>query len=191
MSVNLKEVTPEKIGIRSAYVQAFLDELETKQISMHSFLLMRNGMIGAEGYWKPWIRNQPHRMYSATKSFVSAAIGLLAAEGKIGLDDRIVDYFPEFLPEEGVHPYLKQQTVRNMLMMATCYRHPTYDFQTKKWVASYFRAAADHAPGLVFHYDSCGTYVLGALVRRVTGQTFLEYLMERVLLKIGFSPDTR
>lgn len=191
MPFNMKKATAEEIGIKSQYVQELIDELEASQLCMHGFLLMRGDMIGAEGYWKPVTREEPHRMYSATKSFVAAAIGVLADEGKITLDDRIIDYFPDLLPEEGVHPYLERATVRNLLMMATCYSRSTYDISMKEWLKSFFHAEPDHLPGMLFHYDSCGTYVLGALVKRVTGQNFMDYLMEKVLLKIGFSPDRK
>jgi len=189
--IQMKKVTAEEIGIHSRYVLAFIEEVERKQLCMHGFILIRNGCIGAEGYWKPVTQEEPHRIYSATKTFVAAAIGVLADEGKITLDDKVVDYFPDLLPEEGAHPYLARATIRNLLMMATCYRLPTYDFGMEEWLKSYFHAEPDHLPGLVFNYDSCGSYVLGALVKRVTGKTFLEYLMEKVLLKIGFSPDRK
>ena len=188
---NLKKVTAEEIGIKSEYVQEFLDELERHQLCMHGFLLMRHEKIGAEGYWKPMTQEEPHRMYSATKSFVAAAIGVLADEGKISLDDRIIDYFPDLLPKEGPHPYLACTTIRNLLMMSTCYTKSTYDINMTDWLKSYFNAIPDHPSGTIFNYDSCGTYVLGALVKRVTGQDFLEYLMEKVLLKIGFSSERK
>lgn len=188
---NLKKVTAEEIGIKSEYVQEFLDELERHQLCMHGFLLMRHEKIGAEGYWKPMTQEEPHRMYSATKSFVAATIGVLADEGKISLDDRIIDYFPDLLPKEGPHPYLACTTIRNLLMMSTCYTKSTYDINMTDWLKSYFNAIPDHPSGTIFSYDSCGTYVLGALVKRVTGQDFLEYLMKKVLLKIGFSPERK
>jgi len=186
-----KQVTAEEIGIRSQYVLDMIDELEENQLCMHGFLLMRNGVIGAEGYWKPVTQDEPHRMYSATKTFVAAAIGVLADEGKISLDDRVVDSFPDLLPEGGAHPWLARATIRNLLMMSTCYSRPTYDIDIKDWLKSYFHAKPDHLPGMLFHYDSCGSYVLGALVKRVAGKDFWEYLKEKVLLKIGFAPERK
>lgn len=191
METVMKKVTAEEIGIKSEYVYEFIDELERNQLCMHGFLLMRDGMIGAEGYWKPMTQEMPHRMYSATKSFVSAAIGVLADEGRISLDDRIIDYFPDLLPKEGPHPYLECTTIRNLLMMSSCYSYSTYNIKMKDWLKSYFNSVPDHPSGMIFSYDSCGTYVLAALVKRVTGQDFLEYLMEKVLLKIGFSSERK
>ena len=79
-----------------------------------------------ETYYKPYTRDTLHRMFSVTKSFVSLGIGLLEAEGKLSLDDKIVDFFPEKLPKPGVHPYIAMMTIRDMLTMRTCHDKTTY-----------------------------------------------------------------
>ena len=186
----MKIATAEEIGIKSSCVNKFLDVLEKNNIRMHSFLLMRNGKIGAEGYWSPYTKDTPHRMYSVTKTFVGTAIGVLADEGKISLDDKIVDFFPDLVPDN-VHTYIKEATVRNLLTMCTMYSKPTYNYGDDKWLASYFSATPDHPAGTVFNYDSAGSYVLGAIVKRVTGKAFDEYLMEKILLKLGYDSHRR
>lgn len=190
MLEGMKIVTAEEIGIKSSYVENFLDVLENNNIRMHSFLLMRDGKIGAEGYWKPYTAETTHRMYSVTKSFVATAIGVLVDEGKITLDDKIVKFFPDLVPDN-VHPYIKEATIRNLLTMRTMYSKPTYDFSNNNWLESYFIAEPDHPAGTVFNYDSSGSYVLGAIVKRVTGKAFDEYLMEKILVKIGYDTSRR
>lgn len=191
MSVEFEKVTAEEIGLHSEDVLNFINEIESNHLCLHGFMLMRNGKIGAEGYWKPVTQDEPHRMYSVTKSFVAAAIGVLADEGKISLDDKIIKFFPDLIPEGGVHPYLEETTVRNLLMMSTPYSKSTYNIHMKEWLESYFTSTPDHPAGTVFLYDSCGSYVLGAIVKRVTGKDFNEYLKEKVLLEIGFSKDRK
>ena len=190
MLKGMKITTAEEIGIKSSCVNKFLDVLENNNIRMHSFLLMRDGKIGAEGYWKPYTEETTHRMYSVTKSFVGTAIGALADEGKISLDDKIVKFFPD-LVSDNVHPYIKEATIRNLLMMCTMYSKPTYNFGENNWLESYFTAEPDHPAGTVFNYDSSGSYVLSAIVKRVTGKPFDEYLMEKILLKLGYEPSRK
>lgn len=190
MLPGMKMSTPEEIGLKSSHVENFLDVLEKNNIRMHSFLIMRDGKIGAEGYWKPYTADTPHRMYSVTKSFVATAIGALADEGKISLDDKVVKFFPDLVPED-VHPYTKEATIRNLLMMSTMHSKSTYDFGMENWLESYFITAPDHPAGTVYNYDSCGSYTMGAIVRRVTGKNFDEYLMEKMLSKLGYDPSRR
>lgn len=67
--------------------------MESLRLNMHGYQILYRGELIGERYWEPFHRDSLHRMYSITKSFTSLATGLLAAEGKIGLDDRICTYF--------------------------------------------------------------------------------------------------
>jgi len=181
--------SPEQAGVSSARVLQLLKELESRRMPMHSLILARGNQIITEAYWKPFDREFLHRMYSQTKSYVGIAIGELAAEGKLSLDDKIVDYFPDKLPPV-VHPWLKAQTIRHMLTMQTA-------MKCENWFGKgvtdrlkfYFASAVDRYPGTTFRYDSTGTFVLGALIERLTGKTFLDYLREKCLDEIGFSKE--
>ena len=152
---------------------------------MHSVLMLRGNDIFYEKYWAPFHKDLPHRMYSVTKTFVSIAIGCLIDEGKISIDDRITSYFPDKLPEN-VHPFLKEQTIRQMLMMSTSmyavnwFKPGVYD-RTK----FYFSETPNRPAGTLFDYDSCGSYILGALVERVSGMSLLDYLKKKVLNRLG------
>ena len=111
-------VTPEAAGISSRAVQKFFRKLEERGLYTHGVLLMRGDDIFAEGYWAPFTVDTIHRMYSQTKSFAGIAIGLLADEGKLHLDDPLAEYFPEKI-HTPLHPWLAAQTIRQTLMMET------------------------------------------------------------------------
>jgi len=188
--IEMEFKTAESIGIKSEYIERFLDVIEENNIPLHSFMFMKDGVVGAEGYWKPFKADMPHRMYSVTKSFTAMAIGVLADEGKISLDDKIIKFFPDLVLDD-VHPYIAETTIKNLLMMSTAYSKSTYSIKMKDWLKSYFTSIPDHPAGTIFNYDSCGSYVLGAIVKRVTGKPFMEYLGEKVLESIGFEKGRR
>ena len=96
MRRDFKRITPEAAGIPSAAVANFIDRLEDKTLPIHSFLVLKGDTIATEAYWKPFDATFRHRMYSTSKSFVSVAIGILAGDGRLSLDDRAVDFFPEY-----------------------------------------------------------------------------------------------
>ena len=121
----IEKVRPEDIGISPNAITKALDDIDRKKVPIHSLLMMRHGKIFLEAYWAPWTADKLHRLYSITKSFTALLIGCLEEEGKLSLDDRIVDYFPEYCPED-IHPYLASLTIRDMLMMRTCHRTATY-----------------------------------------------------------------
>ena len=115
--------SPESEGIPSRAILNFLQRIDAERICMHGFLLVRHNRIAAEGYWAPWSAERTHRIYSVSKSFVALAVGMMIDEGRLTLDDRVAEYFPDKLPEE-LHPWLAASTVRDLLTMATPIRQP-------------------------------------------------------------------
>jgi len=181
-------MSPESMGISTAHIQEFIHELTEQQINMHGFIMIRHGHAVAEGYWKPFDASFMHRMYSSSKSFVSTAIGLMADEGRLSLSDKIAAYFPELLPKQ-LDPRMAQMTIRDLLMMATAHDGAHYSKKTEGWTRSFFHTPATHLPGTFFHYDTSGTNCLTALVEKLSGMPFLDYMRPRLLDQIGFSRD--
>lgn len=181
---------PESVGVSSQWIQSFLDRIEGSHLPLHSFILMKDDKIIAETYYAPYKADTLHRMFSVTKSFVSIAIGLLEAEGKLSIDDKIIDLFPEKLPEGEIHPYLGELTIKNMLKMSTCHKMTTYKAPgVTDWVGSFFTTPPSHAPGTTFSYDTSSTHTLCALVEKLTGMKMLDYLRTKFLGEIGFSQE--
>lgn len=181
-----EKVTPEKAGISSKKVMAFIDYLERRGLVMHDLIMMRGDKIFAEYYYKPFYRDFNHRQYSQTKSFVSIAIGLLIEEGKLNLDDKIASHFPEKLDSE-LHPFLKEQTVEDMLKMETTASYPNwFTSGDPDRVHLYFNHGARcHPSGTFYWYDSNGSQVLCSLVEKLSGKKLLEYLKEKLFNKMG------
>ncbi len=178
--------TPEKVGIESESVIRFIEKLEKRGARTHGILMMRHGEIFAEGYWKPFHKDFCHRMYSQTKSIVGIAIGLLEEEGKLSLDDKIVDHFPEKLDGKP-QPYLEKQTIRDMLTMTTV-------GGTSWWFVSddpdrthmYLNEKrAMHPSGSLWSYDSPGSQVLSSLVEKLAGKPLLSYMKEKLFDEMG------
>lgn len=184
--------SPEKHGIRSENILEFIKKLEDSRLSTHDVIIMRNDEIIYEAYWKPFNKDFLHRMYSVTKSFVAIAIGFLEQEGKISLDDEISKYFPDELksqPDQNI----RNQTIRHMLMMCTAKsdRGSWFAARTNDRVRFYFEndLIESRPSGIIFDYDSSGSFVLGALVERVSGMTLIDYLRSRLFDKIGVSKE--
>ena len=182
----LKINIPENLGVPSEAIRNFIDDIETQKLCLHSFMILRHGEIAAEGYYPPFDSGRLHRMYSTSKTFVSMAIGMLIDEGKITLDDKIADFFPEYLPDDP-HPYIMETTVKDLLMMATPYTWNTYGRDDKNWVWTFLNRTPSHPPGTVFSYDTSGTVMLNGIVEKVSGKPLLDYMRPKLLDPIGFS----
>ena len=185
-----RNVSPESVGISSDKVLAFIKSLDSYHLCTHSFIMARGNDIFAEGYYAPFHKDFKHRMYSVSKSFVSVAVGLAVEDGLISLDDKMVTYFPEYLNEH-TNDYLRDMTIREMLVMETCKAKFTDWFEcgTEDRCEVYFREPADRPAGTIWKYDSAASFMLNVIVEKVTGKPFLEYLKERCLIPGGFSED--
>lgn len=186
-----KKITPESVGIQSKVLYQYLSFLNEKGLYMHSVLIAKGNGLFCEAYWSPYSADESQRMYSITKSFVGIAICQLVTEGRLSFDDKIVDYFQDKLTKP-IHPYLEAQTVRHMLIMQTCMTDNNwFDQGVKDRLLHYFEHKPSHYPGTGFYYDSSASFVLGALVERITGLSLLDYLRAVALDKIGFSENAR
>lgn len=170
-------------------VLSFLDDLEG--LNMHGFLLSLHGKTVAEGYWSPFTAEQPHRLFSVSKSAVSLAIGLLADDGALSLSDHIVDSFPEWV-DEATPALLREVTIRDMLTMSTCYDAAQYrPLRDADWTRPFFFGQPTHPAGTLFSYDTSASQVMCALVERKTGQPVLSFLEKRLFAPLGMTDPKR
>ena len=182
---------PESVGIKSKNIHRYIELLEEANLCTHCLIIMRHGKIISENYWEPFHKDFLHRQYSVTKSFVSLAIGFLEQDGMIDIDLPVSRYFPEELknqPDEN----MKNQTNRHMQMMTTAKTNENwFEARCEDRVRFYFENSLDETrpAGTVFQYDSTGSFVLGALVERITGKELMTYLREKFLDKIGFPKE--
>ncbi len=182
--------TPENLGIPSEAIARFIEKLQAKRLCMHSVMLLRHGAVAAEAYWKPYDAESLNRLYSCSKSFVSAAIGCLEAEGKLKLNDRVTQFFPD-KAHAHLHPYVAQTTIRDLLMMATphLFAKVTYSRHEPDWADTFFKTPPTHLPGKIFSYDTTATVMLTIIAERLAGVPFLEYLRPRLFEPMGCSAD--
>ncbi len=184
-----KYATPEEVGIASEKVLDFIRTLDGYKFKTHSLIMARGDKIFAEAYYKPFHKDSLHRMYSVSKSFIAMAVGIAEQEGLVGLNDRIMKYFPEYNPPNTDANFC-DVTIRDMLTMQTSVAtNPDWWGKTDR-VESYFCEEARQIPGTSFTYDSTGAFVLCSLIEKVTGENFLEYLKRKVLLDMGFSKES-
>lgn len=186
---------PEEVGISSKSIKRYIEVLEKAGLSTHAVIIARHDKVVYENYWAPFHKDYLHRMYSITKSFVALAIGALIEEGKLSLDDKIVDLFPADITE-GACENVRKQTVRHMLMMSTGFprwQGNWFRYRGEDRLRNYFKTSVNDGfskdPGSFFDYDSFGSFVLGALAEHLSGMTLIDYLRSKFLDKIGFSKE--
>src|SRR5262245_38947833 len=179
----LPRSAPEAQGILSSAILAFVEAAERNIHELHSFMLLRHGAVVAEGWWSPYAPDRPHMLFSLSKSFTSTAVGMAVAEGRLSVDDPVLSFFPEDTPEQ-VSENLASMRVHHLLSMSTGHAEDTTKGLREQpegnWARAFLAAPVEHQPGTHFLYNSGATYMLSAIVQRLTGMTLLEYLRPRL-----------
>ncbi len=186
--MNFERVTPESVGIRSRAIIEMLDEWYRCGIELHSFMLLRHGKVCAEGAWNPYQPGVQHIMFSFSKSLTSTAIGFAEQEGLLSLDEKLVDIFPDKLPETPSEN-LKKAAIRHVLMMGCGHETeiPWGATGNPDWIAEFLHHPFVYEPGTHFFYNTAGTNLLCAILKRKTGLSLTEFLRPRLIEPLGLS----
>ena len=185
--ISLPRSTPEAEGLSSEAIIKFIDAVESARdssIELHSFMIVRHGKVLAEGWWSPYRHDLKHTMYSASKSFTSTAIGLAEAGGKLKLTDKVISFFPESLPDT-ISPYLAQMDIDDLLKMSAGHETEPQVTITDNWIKTFLAAPIVNEPGTVFLYNSAATFMLSAILQKVTGEKLIDFLTPRLFEPLG------
>lgn len=182
---------PSARGVDPAGIAAFLDA--AAGLELHGLMAYRAGAIVAEGLWQPYAADRPHMLHSAAKSWTGTAVALAVGDGRLALDDRVLDFFPEHSPPM-VSDALRAMTVRDLLTMRTGHRTGIsggeWRGSRESWVAAFLREPVPDQPGEHFIYNSGSSYMLSAIVTKATGLTVQLLLEDRVFRPLGIAAIT-
>lgn len=180
--------SPESQGVSSEAIRRLLVAVsEASGVTWHSFMLLRHGNVVAEGWWKPFESMFVHSLYSLSKSFTSTAIGLLVKEGRLDIHAKLTSFFPNDLPADP-GGNLGQMTVRHLLTMNSGHGEdtmPKMRASNDTWIKTYLLLPVAFAPGSHFLYNTGNTYMLGAILHQITGETLERYLTPRLFKPLG------
>ncbi|MEO8478985.1 MAG: serine hydrolase domain-containing protein [Gemmatimonadota bacterium] len=127
---------------------------------------------------------------SVSKQFTSTAILLLAEEGKLSLDDKVARWFPKLTRANEI-------TIRQLLSMTSGYQDywpqdyvytamqspTTPDAIMERWATQ----PLDFTPGSTWQYSNTNYVIAGAIVERVAGMPFLDFMRQRIFTKLGMT----
>ena len=179
---------PEAQGVSSKAILEFLDAANKSKTEFHSIMIVRHGNVIAEGWWNPYKPDLKHTLYSCSKTFTATAVGFAVQEKLLSVNDKVTSFFKGELPDT-VSANLADLTVKDVLMMSDGQEpDPTFKIGVdSNWVHAFLTTPVVHDPGTTFLYNSLGTYMLSAIVQKVTGQKIVDYLKPRLFDPLGIT----
>lgn len=177
------EATEAQLGGFDRYCEAIGERKQNVQ----SIMVVQHGRVIYEKWMNGGAADVPHVLNSVSKTFTSIAVGFAIDEGLFGLDDKVVDIFPDKLPAE-VSGNLAAMTVRSLLTMSCGHDPDPSGFAIWKeatatdfdWVERFLQVPVVHEPLTHFCYNSVGTYMLSAIVQKFSGRKVVDYLQEKL-----------
>ncbi len=176
---------PEQLGIDSTILAHIHDYASTCVPHIHSLLIVRHGYLVFEEYYHGFHRHSYHSISSATKSIVSALVGVALAQGLISdLDQHILDFFPEYLPEE-IDPRKRTLTLRHLLSLTAGFVQEFPENYHLNPVGLALARPMLYQPGQHFYYDSQSVDILSGILTRVTGRNAATFAHETLFKTLG------
>lgn len=130
---------------------------------------------------KPMEADTLFRIFSMTKGVTSAAALMLCEEGKMTLDDPIGMHLPSMVKQ----PSKRATTVRDLLRHTSGYvKRPQGEGSLQKMAEELAGEEMSYEPGTKWVYG-VSTDLAAAVVAKVSGQPFEQFLQERLLTPLG------
>jgi CubicO group peptidase (beta-lactamase class C family) len=127
------------------------------------------------------------RIYSMSKAFVSMITFQLIKEGKINLNDKLVEYLPNFKSDT-----LKKVTIHNLLThtsgipdfrnrIESQEKFDRLSFSSEEFIKEFIDKKLEFEPGTKVKYSNSNFYLLAVIIEKITGKKYTESLNERII----------
>lgn len=181
--------SPQEESVSSIAIDAFEHALTCSKGTPRGYMLLRNGKVIAERFWPPYSPENKVWVYSLSKSFTATAIGIAVDEGLLTTQDRVIDFFEDKTPAN-IGENLREMRIHHLLSMNTGHEHepfpPLAEALRTDWIEHFLHAPVKFVPGDHFLYNSMASFMLSAILQKVSGKSLHDYLRMRLFTPLGF-----
>ncbi len=188
---------PEAQGMDSNLLANMLENMTKEAGNVDSVTIVRNGFIVLDVYFHGPKRDTLHEIHSCTKSIMSILIGIAIDQSYIkDIHRPVISYFPE-KRFSNLDDRKKAMTLEHVLMMATglkCRDSYKYGWkgifalmQQNDWVQYILGLPMEVSPGERFEYCNSASFLLSAIVQKVTGMKTQEFARNQLFTPLGIN----
>lgn len=192
-----------QVSPRTEILNEIVSQIENHQYGeVHSLIIAEDDSIIFEKYFNNYSRENRHALYSVTKSFTSALIGICLEKGYIdNIDMSVLGFFPEYKNSIANYDSLKEKiTIRNLLTMTagftwdewtTSYNDPNNDviklIQSNDWIKYVLDRPMNYTPGTHVTYNSGVSNLLSGIITKATGQSARDFASDNLFSYLGIN----
>ncbi|WP_018756305.1 serine hydrolase domain-containing protein [Paenibacillus terrigena] len=182
---------PENHGLSSQALTHLYAAIEKQSLAVNTFILIQDGSVTSKFARSPYRLDCPQLLFSLSKSITSLAVGIAWDHSLLSLEDKVISFFPERLPDP-ISPNLSKMTIHHLLSMNAGHHEDIYAAvaQEEDWVSAFLSLEVEHEPGTHYRYSTHSTYLLAAILETVTGQNVIDFLMPTLFDPLGIPRPT-
>ena len=160
---------------------------------LKSLVIFKNGELVVEEYVNGGGPDQIHDIRSASKSVLSAVLGITIKDGYIeSIDQKVIDFFPEYNTKE-LDPRVYDLRIRHLITMKSGFEiketGKVYQqlYKSNDWIEHILNLPFKSVAGKKFNYHSFNTHLLSATISKATGMSTLEYATQALFTPLGIT----
>ncbi len=186
----LPRTTPQAEKVNAQGIADYMKAVKDSKQDLHSLMILRHGKVVYEQWLGENSPQKPHVLYSASKTFTALAAGFCVTEGRFKVTDKVISFFPDKVPAQ-VSPYLAELEIRHLLTMSVGHDAMKVNEAVRlgtasaDWISHFLTAPVTQQPGSEFDYSSQATYMVSAIIQKVTGEKVIDYLYPRLFRPLG------
>jgi len=177
-----RSAAPAEQGMDGGKLEAAMASAQEQKLALHAVLVIRHGVIVMEKYFPPYDESRSHDLFSCTKSFISALVGIAIDKGLVTeVSQPVVGFFPE---KTFAHadPRKNAMKVEDLLTMSSglgwvegdeTYRQMYAS--SRDWVQFILDLPMKAAPGRKFNYSSGNSHILSAIIQSKSGMKAADF----------------
>ena len=131
------------------------------------------------------------RLGSITKQFTAVGIMLLVDDGKLSVSDPITKFLPDYTTQGKVITVEHLLTHTSGIVSYTGkpdFRSRSHQDMTVAQMVDYFKNdPLEFAPGSKYAYNNSGYFLLGAIIEKVSGQSYAKFVEQRIFAPLGMT----
>lgn len=150
---------------------------------------IRNGTVIYEDSWRGFASEDAVNVNSVTKGVMALLAGIASDKGLISVDDKVMDYFPDYQVKRG-EKTIFDVTVRHLLTMTAPYKGRSEPWKKVCTSDDWTKAALDFLGGRAgitgeFRYSTLGIQILAGIIERGSGEKLIDFANKNLFIPLG------
>lgn len=168
---------------------AYVSESKGNESNICQICAMRNGAAVYEDSWRGFAADDAVNVNSVTKGVMALLAGIAADKGFIRVDDKVMDYFPDYQAKRG-EKTIYDVTVRHLLTMTAPYKGKSEPWKKVCTSDDWTKAALDFLGGRAgitgeFRYATLGIQILAGIIEIASGEKLIDFANKNLFIPLG------